>query len=157
MSAKKIPDGMQGRVVPHLVVENAAEAIEFYKKAFDAVESTRSLAPDGKRLMHAALQVGDSTLFLCDDFPEYGKARSPKALGGSPVTIHQYVENCDAAIDKARAAGAVVKMEATDMFWGDRYGTVTDPYGHDWSFATHVRDVTPEEMAAEAKKMFSKG
>ncbi len=92
-------------------------------------------APDGRRIMHAALRIGSSILFLVDDFPEMcgGKAGSAKALGGTPVTIHHYVENCDAAIKRAQDAGATVMMPATDMFWGDRYGMVTDPYGHRWS------------------------
>jgi PhnB protein len=126
-------------IIPHLVVPGATEAIEFYKKAFGATEVMRMPHNDG-RLMHAELKVGDAQLFVCDDFPEFcpegqGKARTAKALGGTPITLHQYVPNCDAAIEKAAAAGAKVTMGATDMFWGDRYGQVTDPYGLVWSFA----------------------
>ena len=151
-----IPEGHEG-IIPHLVVDNAAEAIEFYKRAFAAEELMRSPAPDGKRLMHVSLKIPSGVVYLCDDFPEFcgGKARTPGALGASPVTVHQYVEDCDAAIEKAAGAGATVSMPAMDMFWGDRYGKVTDPYGHEWSFATHVKDVTPEEMAEASKQAFS--
>ncbi len=124
-------------ITPHLVCKNAAEAIEFYKKAFGATETMRMPHQDGKRLMHAQIKIGDQEVFLADDFPEYhdGKSHTATALGGTPVTLHQYVPNCDAAIEKAAAAGAKVIMPAADMFWGDRYGQVTDPYGHIWSFA----------------------
>ncbi len=144
---KKVPDGLE-RVIPHLVVNNASEAIEFYKKAFDATELSRAPMPDGTKLMHASLKIGESVIFLCDDFPEWtgGKERNPKALGATPVTIHHYVEDCDAVIKQAEAAGAKVTMAPEDTFWGDRYGTVEDPYGHHWSFATHIKDTTPEEM-----------
>jgi uncharacterized glyoxalase superfamily protein PhnB len=153
--ADPIPEGCEG-LIPHLVVKGAGEAIEFYKKAFGAEELHRSPAPDGSRLMHAALAIGGRTLYLCDDFPEYcdGKERNPSALGGTPVTIHQYVRDTDAAIARAEKAGATVTMPAQDMFWGDRYGVVRDPYGHSWSFATHVKDVTPEEMEEAASRAF---
>jgi len=143
-------------LVPHLVVNDAAKALEWYGKAFGAEEICRMPAPDGKRLMHAEMKIGDKTFFLCDDFPEYceGASRSAKALGGSCVTIHQYVEDCDAAIARAEQAGAKVKMPATDMFWGDRYGGVEDPFGHSWSFATHIKDMTPEEMQTAAAAAF---
>jgi uncharacterized glyoxalase superfamily protein PhnB len=113
-------------------------------------------APDGKRLMHAEMKLGDQVVFLCDDFPEYcgGKSRTPSALGGSTVTIHRYTDDCDAAIAKAQKAGATVTMPPEDMFWGDRYGSVTDPFGHTWSFATHIKDMTPEEMEEAAKSAF---
>jgi PhnB protein len=138
------------------VVEDAAKAIEFYKVAFGATELYRSAAPDGKRLMHAHLTLGESHIYLCDDFPEYreGVKRDPNSLGGSPVTIHQYIEDCDAAIERAEKAGATVIMKPVDMFWGDRYGMVQDPFGHTWSFATHVKDVSSEEMAAAAEEAF---
>ena len=128
-------------LVPHLVVSNAAAAIEFYKKAMGAEEVCRVPADDGKRLMHAQLRIGASVLFLCDDFPEYcgGKSETPTSLGGTTATIHQYVTDCDAAIARAAAAGATVRMPAQDMFWGDRYGQVTDPFGHRWSFATPLK------------------
>lgn len=142
-------------LVPHLVVDGAAKALEFYAKAFGAEETCRMPSPDG-RLMHAEMTIGDQTIFLCDDFPEYcgGKSRTPTALGGSTVTIHRYVKDCDAAIAKAEKAGASVLMPAEDMFWGDRYGSVTDPFGHTWSFATHIKDMTPDEMTEAGKAAF---
>lgn len=152
-SVKPIPPGME-QLVPHLVCERCPEAIEFYKKAFGAVEMSRVPAPDGKRLLHAAITIGGSPLFLVSDFPEFcgGKSQSPQALGGTPVTIHRYVPDCDAAIEQAVAAGATVIMPPSDMFWGDRYGVIVDPFGHSWSLATHVRDVSPEELAEAAKQ-----
>lgn len=151
-----IPAGKEG-MIPHLVCERCAEAIEFYKKAFGAKEVRRMPAPDGKRLMHAEIEIDGKPLFLADDFPEYcdGKSHSANALGGTPVTIHRYVKDCDAAMDRAQKAGATVKMPAMDMFWGDRYGVVSDPYGHVWSFATHISDPTPEEMAKAAQAAFA--
>ena len=153
--AKPIPEGCEG-LIPHLVVNDGAAAIDFYKKALGAEELFRMPAPDGKKLMHAEIRVGGKVIFLCDDFPEMcgGKSRTPKSLGGSPVPIHQYVKDCDAAIKKAERAGATVTMPAADMFWGDRYGTVTDPFGHAWSFATHIKDLTPAEMAKAAEAAF---
>jgi PhnB protein len=128
-------------IVAHLVVSNGAAAIDFYKKAFAAEEVMRMPADDGKRLMHAELQIGGSKLYLCDDFPEYcgGKSRTPETLGGSPVTLHQAVRDCDAAIKRAADAGATITMPAEDMFWGDRYGQVKDPFGHTWSFSTPLK------------------
>lgn len=157
-STQPIPPGMEG-LIPHLVCQSCAEAIEFYKKAFGAEELGRTPAPDGRRIMHAALRIGGSPVFLVDDFPEFcgGKSSTPKALTGTPVTIHRYVENCDAAIKRAQDAGATVQMPAMDMFWGDRYGVVIDPYGHKWSFATHLKDLTPAEMQAGMKSAFAHG
>ncbi len=154
--APAIPAGHEN-LIPHLVCSPCSEAIEFYKKAFGAEEVSRAPAPDGKRIMHASIRIGKSHVFLVDDFPEFcgGKSSTPAALKGTPVTIHHYVENCDAAIEQARKAGATVKMPAMDMFWGDRYGVVVDPYGHQWSFATHQRDVLPEEMQKAMKEAFS--
>lgn len=142
---------MINNITPHLVCEGAADAIEFYKKAFDAVELMRLPGENG-RIMHASLKIGDSTLMLADDFPDYG-GLGPKALKGSPVTLHLYSPDVDAAFKQAVEAGASVRMEVADMFWGDRYGQVTDPFGHHWSIATHVKDVTPEEMAEAMKQM----
>jgi uncharacterized glyoxalase superfamily protein PhnB len=157
-STQPIPAGHES-LIPHLVCDPCSEAIEFYKKAFGAEEVVRMPAPDGRRIMHAAMRFGKSFVFLVDDFPEYcgGKSSSPKALKGTPVTLHQYVENCDAAIKRAQDAGATVTMPAADMFWGDRYGVVTDPYGHSWSFATHVKDLTPDQMQSAMKDAFAKG
>jgi PhnB protein len=124
-------------IIAHLVVGGAKKAIEYYTKAFGAVEVMRMPAEDGERLMHAQLKIGDSELFLCDDFPEYcgGVSRDPLKVGGGSVTLHQYVPSADEAIAKAAAAGGTVTMPAMDMFWGDRYGQVKDPFGHTWSFA----------------------
>ena len=146
-------------LVPHLVVNGAIKAIEFYKKAFGAEEVSRAPAPDGKRLMHAEIRIGGRPVFLVDDFPEYcgGKSGTATSLGGTPVTIHRYVESCDAAIKQAAQAGATVKMPAADMFWGDRYGVVVDPYGHQWSLATHISDPTPEEMGKAMQAAFAQG
>jgi uncharacterized glyoxalase superfamily protein PhnB len=146
-------------LIPHLVCDPCAAAIEFYKKAFGAEELGRAPGPDGRRIMHAAIRIGNSCVFLVDDFPEFceGKSESPKALNGTPVTIHRYVENCDAAIKRAQDAGATVVMPPMDMFWGDRYGVVVDPYGHKWSFATHIKDMTPAEMEAGMKEAFAQG
>ncbi len=150
-----IPAGHEG-MIPHLVVDGAAAAIEFYQKAFGAQELHRMPAPDG-RLMHAEIMIGKNPVYLADDFPEFcgGVSRAPKSLGGSPVTIHQYVEDCDASVARAAEAGGEVTMPATDMFWGDRYGTIKDPFGHSWSFATHVKDLSPDEMQAAAQQAFS--
>jgi uncharacterized glyoxalase superfamily protein PhnB len=145
---KPVPDGFH-TVTPHLVVEGASKAIEFYKQAFGAQELARLPAPDGEKLMHAELRIGDSIVMLADDFPERGQPRrSPTALGNSSVTLHLYVEDVDAAIGRAEQAGARVTMPPTDMFWGDRYGQVSDPFGHAWSIATHVKDPTPEQIAS---------
>jgi PhnB protein len=153
-----IPPGLD-HLIPHLVCDPCAEAIEFYKKAFGAEELHRMPAPDGKRIMHAAMRIGKSHIFLVDDFPEFcgGKSGSPKGLQGTPVSLHHYVENCDAAIKRAQDAGATVAMPPRDMFWGDRYGVVVDPFGHKWSFATHLQDLTPEQMQAAMKNAFAQG
>ncbi len=154
MSVNPIPEGYD-RVIPHLVCKGAADAIEFYKKALGATEICRMPAPDN-RLMHAEIKVGNSMIFICDDFPEFcgGAERNPIALKGTPATIHFYVEDVDAAVKQAEDAGATVTMPAADMFWGDRYGIVQDPYGHTWSFATHIKDMTPEEMNEAAAAAF---
>ena len=157
MSKTPIPPGHEG-LIPHLVCDPCAKAMEFYKKAFGAEEITRMPAPDGKRIMHASMKIGGHCLYLADDFPEYcgGKSHSPKGLGGTPVTIHRYVENCDAAVKRAQDAGATVKMPPADMFWGDRYAVVVDPFGHTWSLATHLSDPTPAQMAKGAEAAFGK-
>ena len=133
-------------ITPHLIVKNARQAIEFYKKAFGAEEVMRMPGPDGQSVMHAELQIGNSHVFLCDEFPDWG-AKGPELIGGSPVTIHMYVTDADATVKKAEAAGAKVTMPLQDMFWGDRYGKLVDPYGHHWSVATHIEDVSPQECA----------
>jgi uncharacterized glyoxalase superfamily protein PhnB len=145
-----IPPGMR-TVTPHLVCNGAADAIEFYKQAFGAVEVLRLPSPNGK-LMHAQIRIGDSAVMLVDEVPQCG-ALSPKTLKGSPVTIHLFVEDVDAVVARAAKAGATVKMPVTDMFWGDRYGVLEDPFGHQWSVATHQRDLTPAEIQEGAKAM----
>ncbi|HEV2611348.1 MAG TPA: VOC family protein [Noviherbaspirillum sp.] len=141
---KPVPEGMH-TVAPHLVCDGAADAIEFYKKAFGAVEIDRLPGPHGK-LVHAMIRIGDSPIMLVDEFPEWGSF-GPRSLKGSPVTIHLYVENADALFQRAVDAGAKVVMPINEAFWGDRYGKLEDPFGHQWSVAKHVRDVTPEEIA----------
>ena len=152
-TVKPIPDGMHS-LTPHLVCAGAADAIEFYKRAFNAVETARLPSPSG-RLMHASVRIGDSTLMLVDEFPDMGSF-GPKALKGSPVTIHLFVEDVDATITQAVAAGATLKMPAQDMFWGDRYGQLVDPFGHQWSVATHIQDLSPEQISAGMAKMFDR-
>jgi uncharacterized glyoxalase superfamily protein PhnB len=151
MKVKPIPEGMHA-VTPHLVCAGAAEAIEFYKKAFGALDEGRLPGPDGK-LMHAMIRIGGSAVMLVDEMPQWGSL-GPKSLKGSPVTIHLYVEDVDAVVKRAVGAGAKVTMPVEDMFWGDRYGKLEDPFGHHWSVATHKRDVSDAEMkkAMEAMK-----
>ena len=149
-AVKPIPDGMHS-LTPHLICAGAADAIEFYKKAFNAVDLARLPGPDGK-LMHAAVRIGDSTLMLVDENPQWG-ALGPKALKGSPVTIHLYVGDVDATVAQAVAAGAKITMPVADMFWGDRYGQLEDPFGHRWSVATHMRDLSAEEIKQGMAKM----
>lgn len=150
---KAIPDGMHS-VTPHLVCAGAADAIEFYKKAFGAKEGGRLPTAEGK-IMHAQITIGDSAIMLVDEFPDMG-ALGPKALKGSSVTIHLYVEDVDTFVARAVAAGAKITMPVADMFWGDRYGRLEDPFGHHWSVATHKRDVTAEEMQQAMKNMPSR-
>lgn len=143
-----MPIEVQPAVMPHLIVDDAAAAIDFYVKAFDGVELGRVPGPDGKKLIHAALQINGSTVMLNDDFPEMndGKPSSPKALGGTPVTIHLVVTDVDAKFQRAVNAGATVVMPLDDQFWGDRYGVLRDPFGHQWSLGQPVREVSPEEI-----------
>lgn len=150
-----IPAGRAG-VIPHLVCDPCAEAIDFYKAAFGAEETCRMQMPESPQIMHAELRIGDAVVMLADDFAEAceGAARSPKALGGSCVGLHRYVEDCDAAFQRAIDAGATPLMPPQDMFWGDRYGVLIDPFSHQWAFATHIADPTPEEMAAGARACF---
>jgi PhnB protein len=143
--AQPIPAGHH-TITPHLIVKGASEAIEFYKRAFGAEELSRMPfpGPDGQmKLGHAELQIGNSRLFLADEFPQQG-ATGPS--GSSPVTIHMYVTDADAVFERAVKAGATAQMPPADMFWGDRYARVVDPFGHHWSIATHLEDLTPEQM-----------
>lgn len=149
MTVKAIPEDMHS-VTPHLVCDGAADAITFYTKAFNAVESACMPGPGGK-IMHAQIKIGDSHIMLVDEFPDMG-CFGPKHLKGSPVTLHLYVEDVDAVYQQAVQAGASAKMPPADMFWGDRYGVLVDPFGHNWSIATHQRDLTPEQMQEEMQK-----
>jgi PhnB protein len=144
---------VQPSVSPHLVVDNAAAAIDFYVKAFSAVELGRVPGPEGK-LIHAALQINGSTVLLNDDFPEMsgGKSMTPTALGGTPVTIHLTVTDVDAKFQQAVDAGATVVAALEDQFWGDRYGVVRDPFGHQWSLGQPVREVSMEEIEEAMKQ-----
>jgi len=144
---KPIPDGYH-TATPYLIVNDAAQAIEFYKEAFGATELLRMAKPDGK-IGHAEIRIGDSTIMLADEFPEMG-ARSPQSFGGSPVSIFLYVENVDAVFAQTVAAGAVVQRPVADQFYGDRMGGVKDPFGHAWYIATHTEDVSPEELRKRA-------
>ena len=143
-----IPAGMHS-LTPHLVCRDANAAMDFYIRAFGAVDSGRLSGPDGK-LMHGMMFIGDSALMLVDENPQFGMA-SPQSLNGTPVIVHLYVADVDAVMARAVAAGAEQVMPATDMFWGDRYGQLRDPFGHVWSVATHVRDASPEEIAEAAR------
>jgi uncharacterized glyoxalase superfamily protein PhnB len=145
----------QHSVTPHLIVRNSAQAIDFYKRAFGATETMRMPGPDGYSTMHAEIQIGDSLVYLADEFPQWG-SKAPPTLGGTPVSIHLYVENADAVFKQAVDAGAQAKMPPADMFWGDRFGKVTDPFGHEWSIATHKEDVPMAEMAKRAAEAFKK-
>jgi uncharacterized glyoxalase superfamily protein PhnB len=151
MSAKAIPEGYH-TLTPYLICRNAASAIEYYKKAFGAVQKGDVMAgPEGK-VMHAEVRIGDSLIMVADEFPEWGSL-SPQSIGGSGMGLHIYVEDVDAAFDKAIGAGGIVEMPVADMFWGDRYGKLVDPFGHKWSVATHVKDTSMEEMK-EAERAF---
>ena len=143
-----IPPGYHS-ITPYLVVNEASRAIEFYKQAFGAKETVRMGGPGGK-VGHAELKIGDSMLMLSDEMPGSG-TRSPQSLGGSPVSIFMYVENVDSVFNQAVKAGAKADMPPQDMFWGDRFGALTDPFGHLWGLATHIEDVAPEEMKKRAE------
>jgi PhnB protein len=145
---KPIPEGYN-TLSPYLAVDDAAAAIEFYKNAFGAEETMRMEWGEG-RIGHAELKIGDSHVMLSDPFPQ-ATTKSPKELGGTTGTVFMYVEDVDAVVQQAVDAGATVTMEVEDMFWGDRFGSITDPFGHSWSIATHVEDVPPEEMEERGK------
>lgn len=149
-----IPEGIQ-TVTPDLVINGGAatKAIDFYKKVFGAREISRAPGPDGKSVMHAHLQLGDSALFLADNFPDMG-AQTPTSPGIT-VVLNLYVEDADAVFERAVKAGAGVVMPLADMFWGDRYGQVRDPFGHVWAIATHKEDVTPEEAQRRSVEFFA--
>ena len=134
----------------YLSVDNASEAIEWYTRVFGANERVRMDGPEGT-IGHAELEIGDSLIMLADPFPQ-SQTRPPKELGGTTAGVFMYVEDVDAVVQKALDAGATTTMEVADQFWGDRFGSVRDPFGHSWSIATHVEDVPPEEMAERAKE-----
>jgi len=146
-----IPEGYH-TLTPHLIVRNAGKALEFYKKAFGAEEIFKMPTPEGK-IGHAELKIGDSIFMMCDEWP--GMASSPQTVGGTSVTLHLYVQDVDTAYKKAITAGCTSTMPVQDMFWGDRYGKLKDPFGHEWSIATHKQDLTPTQIAEGAKKAFS--
>lgn len=153
-SAKSpIPEGLH-TVTPHLVIRDAAKAIEFYKKALGAEEISRFAMPDGK-IGHAELKIGDSHIFLGDEMPNPGNAKSPQSAGSSTITLNIYVPDVDAAFKKAIAAGGKETMPVADQFWGDRYGAFTDPFGHTWSIGTRKLELTQEEMGQRAREFFS--
>lgn len=146
---KPVPDNYH-TVTPYLIIRNAAAALDFYKQAFGADEVMRVTAPNGK-VGHAEIRIGDSAIMLSDEYPDMD-ARSPEAIGGSPVMLHLYVENVDALVKRAVDAGATLKQPVADQFYGDRGGKIVDPFGHGWWIATHVEDVPPEEMEKRAAK-----
>jgi PhnB protein len=148
MATKPIPEGYN-TVTPYLAVDDAAAAIEYYKKVFGARESVRMDGPDNT-IAHAELDIGDSKIMLSDPFPQ-SSTKPPKELGGTSASVFIYVEDVDAIVKKAVDGGATITMEVQDQFWGDRFGSITDPFGHSWSIATHVEDVPPEEMEERAK------
>ena len=150
---KPVPDGFN-TLSAHIIVTDGVAAIEFYKKAFGAQEVMRMMSPDGKGLMHAQLKIGNSMLMLAGEFPP--NCLSPKSRGGSSVYLHIYTENADAAFERAVQAGCKITMPISDTFWGDRYGQVEDPFGHQWSIATQQHVYTPEQIAANAKEFFAK-
>ncbi len=150
---RPIPAGYH-TITPHLTVRGAGAAIDFYKRAFGAKVLGRMPGPDGNGVMHAEIRIGDSIVFLADEFPDMG-CRAPQSLGGTTGMLHVYMKNVDAAFKRAVAAGAHVKMPVTDMFWGDRYGKVADPFGHEWGLATHKENLTAREIGKRAQTFFS--
>jgi PhnB protein len=150
---KAIPDDYRG-ATPYLCCKDAAKAIEFYVNAFGATEKMRLAERDG-RIGHAEIQIGEAAIMLSDEYPQMG-VRSPQSLGGSPVAIHLYVEDVDAMVARAEKAGATVIRPVADQFYGDRSGVLTDPFGHRWFIASHIEDVSPEEMDRRYEKMLDK-
>lgn len=152
---KAIPEGFH-TLSPHIMVRDAGNAIEFYKKAFGAEEIVRMPGPDGKTVMHAELKFGDSTMMMCQEMPGMEcSSVSPQTAGKTTAVLHLYVDNVDALYDRAVKAGAKSIMPVTDMFWGDRYGQVSDPFGHVWSIATHKHDYTPEQIKKNMGEFFA--
>jgi len=148
-----IPDGFHS-LTPHIVVADGAQAIELYKKAFGAQEMSRLMTPDFKTVMHAQLKIGDSMLMLGSEMPPHSV--SPKSCGGTSVFLHIYLADADAAFDRAVKAGCTIKMPVSDTFWGDRYGVVEDPFGHQWTIATRKHDYTLDQITSNAKEFMTK-
>lgn len=151
---KPIPEGFHS-VTPIFVFKDSRQAIEFYKRAFGAKELFAMPGPDGKGVMHAEVQIGDSIIMMGDENPQQA-CKSAETLGGSPISVYLYVENADAAFGRAIEAGATSQMPVADMFWGDRIGSVQDPFGYNWMIATHTKDLTQEEMAKGAQAACAK-
>src|SRR5581483_398803 len=152
-SSQPIPQGLH-TVTPSLVVRGATEAIDFYKKALGAEELMRMTTPDGK-IGHAELKIGDSVIFISDEFPNMGVTRSPQSLGGCTTTLNLYVPDVDASFQRAISAGGKTTMPVDDMFWGDRFGTFSDPFGHHWGLATHKEDLTADEIEKRARDFYA--
>jgi PhnB protein len=149
---KAIPEGYHS-VTPYMVVNDAAAAIDFYKRAFEAQETYRHLGPDGKSIINAELKIWDSIILLSDEFP-HGECRSPKSIGGTAITLHIYNEDVDRVFKQAVNAGATVVMPIMDVFWGDRYAQIKDPFGHIWSIGTHKQDLSQEEIQKAGQAVF---
>lgn len=152
-NVKPVPEGFR-TVTPHLMVQDVAQASDFYQRAFGAKEIVRMSGPQGK-VTHAQITIGDSNIFL-GPAPAIGNLRSPESLGGSTVSIFLYLDNVDSVFSQAVSAGAKATQPLADMFWGDRYGVMADPFGHSWSLATHIEDVAPEEMDKRAQEAMAK-
>ena len=152
-TVKAIPEGHH-TITPYLVVRNGTQAIEFYKKAFGAEERFCMNTPDGKCIGHAELKIGDSLFMLADEFPQMNSL-SPESIGGSPISMYVYVEDVDAVFNQAVSAGATVLNPVMDMFYGDRWGYIKDPFGHLWSIATHKKDLTPDELKKAGEIAFA--
>lgn len=150
--ANAIPEGFN-TINAHLIVKDSAKAIEFYKKAFGGEELCRMPGPGGQGVMHAEVKIGNSTIMLCDEMPDW--CRSPESIGDSPVTVHMYVADADQTWQKAVDAGAEVVMPLGEQFWGDKYGKIKDPFGHQWSIAQRVKELTPEQIAKNAEEFFA--
>lgn len=148
MTTTPLPEDFH-TITPHIVVKGVAAAIDWYSKALGAHELLRNMAPDGTSIMHAELLLGDSRFFVVDEFPE--SMLSPATLGGTTVTMHLYVRNVDALFNRAVEAGATIVMPVADQFWGDRYGIVRDPFGHRWSMASRIEDLSPQKLQDRAR------
>ena len=152
---KPIPEGYHS-VTASIVVRDAAKALDFYQRAFGATNVQRMMTPDGKKTMHADFTIGDSHIMMSDEFPEMGPGcRSPETLGGTSCNLNIYTKDVDALWKQAVGAGAKVSMPLADQFWGDRYGKLVDPFGHEWGLMTHIENPTPEEMKKRAEALFA--